>query len=375
MDATAEAEHRSGQPRSEHDAAFLKRFDAWMQLPIIVSAILPLIVAPESNGWVGVVIGVVTWLVFLVDYVVHVTHLVRYRRTRLGRFDLFVVVATAPWFLLPGARAGQFVVVLRLARLARLVMATRGARRLFERLGRVAAVAGGVVVVGSLVAYHAEHPTNPGFKTVGDALWWGIVTLTTVGYGDIVPKTATGRWAAVVIMLTGVAGVLGVVGHQRADHDDPACQARDPAQPLEQAARSPGRHQQAGDASQAEQDHELARLGARDQEPGGRGDHHEQVKAAKPGAPIALKMAGVHHVVEHENQPGDHADDQADPAIGLRHDHQRQDGRHDDRQLHPGVETLKVGGVAFRAGLARPVLCLGSDTHGPDRARSAGPGR
>jgi len=71
-------------------------------------------------------------------------------------------------------------------------------------------VAGGVVVLGSLVAYHAEHPTNPGFATIGDALWWGIVTLTTVGYGDIVPKTSTGRWAAVVIMLTGIA-VLGLL--------------------------------------------------------------------------------------------------------------------------------------------------------------------
>ncbi len=199
-----------GQPRSQRDAAFLKRYNTWMQLPIVVSAILPLVIVPESNGWVGAVVGVVTWLVFLFDYVVHTRRLVRYGRTRVGRFDLFVVVATAPWFLLPGAGAVQFAALLRLARLARLVMATKGARRLFERLGRVAGVAGGVVITGSLVAYHAEHSTNPGFATIGDALWWGIVTLTTVGYGDIVPKTATGRWAAVVIMLTGVA-VLGVL--------------------------------------------------------------------------------------------------------------------------------------------------------------------
>jgi voltage-gated potassium channel len=210
VDVSPEIERRPGQPRSEHDAAYLERFNARMRVPIIVSAILPLIIVPESNSWVGVIVGVVTWLVFLLDYVVHVRHIYRYRRTGYGRFDLFVVIATAPWFLIPGAQAGQFVVVLRLARLARLLMASRGAHRLFDRLGRVIAVAVGVVVIASLVAYHAEHPVNPEFATVGDALWWGIVTITTVGYGDIVPKTTTGRWAAVVIMVTGIA-VLGVL--------------------------------------------------------------------------------------------------------------------------------------------------------------------
>jgi len=206
----ARTEHGPGQPRSERDAAFLKRYDAGMRLPIIVSAILPLIVVPESGGWVGILIGIGSWLVFLVDYVVHARHLDHYGRTRLGRFDLFVVIATAPWFLFPGASAGQFVVLLRLARLARLVMASRGARRLFDRLGQVALVAGGVVVIGSLVAYHAEHPVNSEFATVGDALWWGIVTITTVGYGGYRPQDRHRALGGVTIMITGIA-VLGLL--------------------------------------------------------------------------------------------------------------------------------------------------------------------
>ncbi len=231
MDSVQETARAPGTPRSEADAAFLERYDARMRLPIVVSAILPLIVVPQSSGWLGVVVGVGTWLVFLVDYVIHVRHLERYRHTGYGRFDLFVVVATAPWFLLPGAGGGRFIVILRLARLARVIVASRGSRRLFERLGRIAIFAAGVVVVGSLVAYYAEHPTNPGFATVGDAMWWGIVTLTTVGYGDIVPKTPTGRWAAVAIMVTGIA-VLGVLSGSlasffRLDRDDAGREAAD----------------------------------------------------------------------------------------------------------------------------------------------------
>jgi voltage-gated potassium channel len=177
------------------------------------------------------VVGIVTWLVFLADYVVHVRHLEHYGRTGFGRFDLLVVIATAPWFLIPGTNTGGLLLVLRLVRLARLVTAGRGSRHLFERLGRVIAVALGVVVLGSLVAYYTEHPTNPQFATVGDALWWGLATLTTVGYGDVVPQTSTGRWAAAVIMITGIA-VLGVLAGALASFfrlDDSQADAGSPA--------------------------------------------------------------------------------------------------------------------------------------------------
>ncbi|UDY36110.1 potassium channel family protein [Dermatobacter hominis] len=201
---------RRGAPRTDADAAFLHRFQRIMQIPIIASAILPLLIEPVSGSALGVTIGIVSWLVFLVDYVVQARHRVHYSRTGWGRFDLIVVVLTAPWFLLPFAQSGRFVVALRLTRLVRLVAATKGSQQLLSRLGRVAVVAAGVVFLGAVVAFHAEKPVNPEFATFGDSLWWAVVTLTTVGYGDVVPITTTGRWAAFAVMFTGV-GVLGVL--------------------------------------------------------------------------------------------------------------------------------------------------------------------
>src|SRR3954451_865429 len=199
-----------GQPKTAADAAALERYDGVARLPIILAAVLPLILTSDPGTWVGLVVDLASWVVFLIDFIVHQRRLTNYLGTRLGKFDLLVVILTAPWFLLPGAHAGGFVVVLRLARLVRLLIASRGAKRLFERLGGVVAVALAVVLVGASVAYYAEHPTNPEFKTYGDSLWWAIVTLTTVGYGDIVPETSGGRWAGVFIMVTGVA-VLGLL--------------------------------------------------------------------------------------------------------------------------------------------------------------------
>jgi voltage-gated potassium channel len=201
-------------------AAQMRALESWHRrsnLPILVAAIVPLVVTSPQVRAVALVVGLGSWLVFLVDLVVHRRIVPTYLHSRNGRIDLAIVLLTFPYYLIPGA--GSYTAILavaRLARVARVLMATRGLRRLVKQLGKVATIAGLMLVICSLAAYEAERKTNPEFGDVGDAFWWGITTLTTVGYGDIVPITTAGRLAGVALMLTGIA-VLGLLAGSLAE--------------------------------------------------------------------------------------------------------------------------------------------------------------
>jgi voltage-gated potassium channel len=60
------------------------------------------------------------------------------------------------------------------------------------------------MVCCALVVYAVE-PESSGFATFNDAMWWALVSFTTVGYGDLFPVTFGGRFAAVLLMIGGVA--------------------------------------------------------------------------------------------------------------------------------------------------------------------------
>ncbi len=111
--------------------------------------------------------------------------------------------------------------VMRFTRVLRLLRAMAAYRRLrtlkfldvlFNRgkLGHMLVVTAGVVLGMALVVWMLERDTNPNLATFNDALWWAIVTATTVGYGDITPQTGLARLFATVLMLMGI-GLIGVV--------------------------------------------------------------------------------------------------------------------------------------------------------------------
>jgi voltage-gated potassium channel len=134
-------------------------------------------------------------------------------RSRTGylRGHWIDVVALAP--PIRGAR------VLRLLRLLRLVRAFAGIYRAGLHLQALARHRGfawlllawlGVMAVCSAWLYVAEHGANKAIEQPFDAFWWGVVTLTTVGYGDVTPITTEGKIAAMVLMLLGI-GLFGAI--------------------------------------------------------------------------------------------------------------------------------------------------------------------
>ncbi len=233
---TAETSPRpAGQTGDDDDIRLLGWNRRAMPL-LLVSAILPLIgfTNPDNYAmWLVVAVDFLTWAVFLVDLVVRRRLVPEYLHSGWGRADLLIVLGTFPWYLfVPGA--ARFVVLFRLARVVRLVAIAANlpsVRRLVGRLNRLALVSAVILFLCSFVALRADGPAD-NFDNFGDALWWGIVTMTTTGYGDIVPDTTVGRLSATVLMLAGLT-LLGALAASVSSFLTTGDSARDNAAPVD----------------------------------------------------------------------------------------------------------------------------------------------
>ena len=106
----------------------------------------------------------------------------------------------------------KILLLFRLLRFFKLARYTPGMRSLVaaleaerKALGASAIILFGLVLVAASAMHYVEHEAQPlAFGTIPDAMWWAVVTLTTVGYGDVVPVTLGGRLVASVTMLMGL---------------------------------------------------------------------------------------------------------------------------------------------------------------------------
>ena len=185
-----------------------KRVVAALELPMLLVSLLVipgLILDSAANQnhrlhAVAVVLDSIIWLGFAVELVT-MLWVVPDRRQYLRHnpLDLLIVIATPPFLPVPAQ-------VLRLLRLLRLIRVIQLAERLLSLEGlRYAALLAGMTVISGGFAFAAIEQKQ--HLSVFDGLWWAVVTVTTVGYGDIVPKTETGRLIGMVVMFAGIGFV------------------------------------------------------------------------------------------------------------------------------------------------------------------------
>ena len=175
--------------------------------PLLAAALLtiPAIAIEQSDAgepWdtAAIVMNWVIWLAFVAEAVLMLRAVDdRGRWLRDHPLEVAIILLTPP-FLPASMQAAR---VFRLLRLLRLIKVALLLRRLLSTEGvRDAAVLAGVTVLGGGTAYAAVERNQD--LSAWDGVWWAIVTVTTVGYGDSFPESDAGRAIAIVVMLVGI---------------------------------------------------------------------------------------------------------------------------------------------------------------------------
>ncbi len=203
------------------DTAAGRRFDVVLLYLILISMALVMLesVQEVEQEW-GIWLRAAEWtitILFTVEYIVRLWVSPKpwhYASSFFGIVDLLAVLPTYIGIFLPGARSLTLVRSLRLMRVFRilnLLEYVREARLLLLALLAsrhriivfMLAVLAMVTVFGAIM-FVVESPES-GFTSIPRSIYWAIVTLTTVGYGDIAPQTTLGQTIASAIMILGYA--------------------------------------------------------------------------------------------------------------------------------------------------------------------------
>lgn len=184
-----------------------RRYSEW---PLLLAAVMFLAaysvqvignLREQDAGWIETVVWV-TWALFVVDYIANLALAPLRGRWFIRNLHELVVLA------LPILRPLR---LLRLVTLLKVVHRVAGSALRGRILTYVLGSAVLLTYAGALAVLDAEENVEgANITTFGDAMWWALTTITTVGYGDHYPVTMLGRFVAAGLMIGGIA-VLGVV--------------------------------------------------------------------------------------------------------------------------------------------------------------------
>lgn len=197
-----------------------RRFDKFIILLIVISVLIVILETmpemPRSVFWAFFGLEWVITIIFTVEYLARIyvaRNPVKYVFSFYGLVDLLAFI---PSYLSVFFFGSQHLLIIRMLRLLRIF-------RIFK-LGHFV-TEGGIVVdalraskikiyvflsfivlistlIGSIM-YMVEHPYNESFRSIPNGIYWAIVTITTVGYGDVIPHTPVGRILSTVVMILG----------------------------------------------------------------------------------------------------------------------------------------------------------------------------
>lgn len=238
-----------------HDTPQARQFDLVLIAAIVASVtVIVLDSDPELHAAHGTLFRALEWLftlAFTLEYAARLWVLrrpVRYAVSLWGVIDLLSILPLYLSVLVPGAQSLLVVRSLRMLRLFRILKLTqyveeggvlvgalwRSRRKIFVFLSAVLTI---VVVFGAIM-YVVEGPEH-GFNSIPTAMYWAIVTMATVGFGDIAPGTPLGRFVTAILILIGysiiavptgiytaeLASSMREAGSTGATHDDRRCTA------------------------------------------------------------------------------------------------------------------------------------------------------
>lgn len=206
----------------EADTPSGKAFDITLLLLILASIAVVMVETVEPFGTRnGTALYTVEWVftgLFTVEYLVRLYCVRRPLRYAFSFFGIVDLLAILPTYLSLFFGGAQSLIVIRALRLLRVFRVFKLARFLGEaHVLRAAMQASAhklivfliavitlVVIIGTSM-YLIENASNDKFSNIPESVYWAIVTVTTVGYGNIVPETALGKMLASMLMVIGFA--------------------------------------------------------------------------------------------------------------------------------------------------------------------------